>query len=587
MSKDIFLTIGFTLFVSIVLTACGGTTTTLAPPTVAPATAATLSMSFTPTKTFRFTWTDVSDATYYKLKEAITVGSGYTSVDDNIASTGMANRFDHVVPLYGRLNAKYILQSCNSIGCTDSPEVFTSTKVAEMASSIGKFDGSSGYRVGNYFGASVSLSHDGYTMAVGAQSNNSSATGINGNQNTTGANTSGAVYIYTRSGTSWSQQAFIKASNTGIGDFFGRSVSLSDDGNTLAVGAPQEDSNATGINGDQTDNSVSFAGAVYAFTRSGSTWSQQAYIKASNTARADHFGNAVSLSGDGNTLAVGAFYEDSNVTGINGIQSDISGNNQGAVYAFLRTGTNWLQQAYIKASDAGTHTHENFGYSVSLSVDGNTLAVSNPMFKLYVFIRSGSSWSQQAYVKPSNWTNTSGLLDVVGNSVSLSADGNTLAIGRKSDPSNATGINGDQTDSSAGGSGAVYIYTRSGTIWSQQAYIKASNVATSDQFGYSVSLSADGNGLAVGAIGEDSNTTGINSDQILDIALSSGAAYVFTRSGTSWSQQAYVKASDTGAGDSFGQSVSLSGDGSTLAVGAWANNSTYSNSDRVGAAYIY
>ena len=587
MSKDIFLRIGLTLFVSIVLAACGGTTTT------APATAATLSMSFTSTKTFRFAWTGVSDATSYKLKEAVTTDSGYVLINevssngfDHLDGTG-TNRFDHVVPLYGRLNAKYILQSCNSIGCTDSPEVFTSTKVAEMASSIGKFDGSSGYRVGNYFGASVSLSHDGYTMAVGAQSNNSSATGINGNQNTTGANTSGAVYIYTRSGTSWSQQAFIKASNTGIGDFFGRSVSLSDDGNTLAVGAPQEDSNATGINGDQTDNSVSFAGAVYAFTRSGSTWSQQAYIKASNTARADHFGNAVSLSGDGNTLAVGAFYEDSNVTGINGIQSDISGNNQGAVYAFLRTGTNWLQQAYIKASDAGTHTHENFGYSVSLSVDGNTLAVSNPMFKLYVFIRSGSSWSQQAYVKPSNWTNTSGLLDVVGNSVSLSADGNTLAIGRKSDPSNATGINGDQTDSSAGGSGAVYIYTRSGTIWSQQAYIKASNVATSDQFGYSVSLSADGNGLAVGAIGEDSNTTGINSDQTNNSASSSGAAYVFTRSGTSWSQQAYVKASDTGAGDSFGQSVSLSGDGSTLAVGAWLNNSTYSNSDRVGAAYIY
>ena len=115
------------------------------------------------------------------------------------------------------------------------------------------------------------------------------------------------MYVFTRSGTSWSQQAFIKASNTGIGDFFGSSVSLSDDGNTLAVGAPHEDSNATGVNGDQTDNSVAFAGAVYAFTRSGSTWSQQAYIKASNTARAsDHFGNAVSLSGDGNTLAVGA-----------------------------------------------------------------------------------------------------------------------------------------------------------------------------------------------------------------------------------------------------------------------------------------
>ena len=547
----------------------------------APVAAAALTMTFTPAKIFRFTWTGVSDATSYKLKEAINAGSGYTLINETTTSS-----FEHVVPLYARLNAKYILESCNAHGCTASVAVFTSTKVAEMASSIEKFNGS-GWTVGNYFGASVSLSNDGYTMAVGAQSNNSSETGINGNQNTSGANTSGAVYIYTRSGTSWFQQAFIKASNTGIGDFFGRSVSLSDDGNTLAVGAPQEDSNATGINGDQTDNSVSFAGAVYAFTRSGSTWSQQAYIKASNTARADHFGNAVSLSGDGNTLAVGAFYEDSNVTGINGIQSDISGNNQGAVYTFFRTGTNWLQQAYIKASDAGTHIHENFGYSVSLSVDGNTLAVSNPMFKLYVFIRSGSSWSQQAYVKPSNWTNASDPLDLVGNSVSLSADGNTLAIGRKSDPSNATGINGDQTDSSAGGSGAVYIYTRSGTIWSQQAYIKASNVATSDQFGYSVSLSADGNGLAVGAIGEDSNTTGINSDQTNNSASSSGAAYVFTRSGTSWSQQAYVKAIDTGAGDSFGQSVSLSGDGSTLAVGAWANNSTYSNSDRVGAAYIY
>ena len=133
----------------------------------------------------------------------------------------------------------------------------------------------------------------------------------------------------------------------------------------------------------------------------------------------------------------------------------------------------------------------------------------------------------------------------------------------------------------------MYIYTRSGTIWSQQAYIKASNVATSDQFGYSVSLSADGNVLAVGAIGEDSNAIGINGDETDNSASHSGAAYVFIRSGTRWSQQAYIKASDTDAGDQFGQSVSLSGDGSTLALGAWAKNSTYSNSDRVGAAYIY
>jgi len=167
MSKDIFLRIGLTLLVSIVLTACGGTTTT------APATAATLSMSFTSTKTFRFAWTGVSDATSYKLKEAVTTDSGYVLINE-VASNGFdhldgtgTNRFDHVVPLYGRLNAKYILQSCNSIGCTDSPEVFTSTKVAQMVDSIGYFKASNTGTLDN-FGFSVALSSDGNTLAVGA-----------------------------------------------------------------------------------------------------------------------------------------------------------------------------------------------------------------------------------------------------------------------------------------------------------------------------------------------------------------------------------------------------------------------------------
>ena len=471
------------------------------------------------------------------------MGSGYTSVDDNIVSTGTANSIDHVVPLYGRLNAKYILQSCNSIGCTDSPEVFTSTKVAQMVDSIGYFKASN-TDVNDNFGSSVTLSTDGNTMVVSALGEDSNATGINGDQTDNsfaGLNLhTGAVYVFTRSGTSWSQQAYIKASNTDYGDWFGGSVSLSSDGNALAVSANGEDSNATGINGDQTDNSLTNAGAAYVFSRTGTTWSQQAYVKASNTRAYHWFGDELSLSSDGNTLAVGANGEDSNATGINGDQTDNSLTNAGAAYVFSRTGTTWSQQAYVKASN--TEAGDSFGYRVSLS-----------------------------------------------------SDGNTLAVGAMKEDSNATGINGDQTDNSAANSGAAYVFTRSVTTWTQQAYVKASNTEDTDSFGDDLSLSSDGNTLAVGAPFEDSNATGINGDQTDNSAAGSGAVYVFARSGTSWSQQAYVKASITDRNDSFGTPI-LSGDGKTLAVGAYNEDSSATGvngdqstngSDGAGAVYVY
>ncbi|MEB2347675.1 MAG: integrin, partial [Comamonadaceae bacterium] len=145
---------------------------------------------------------------------------------------------------------------------------------------------------------------------------------------------SGAVYIFTRSGSTWSQQAYVKASNTGADDEFGASLALSADGGTLAVGAFGEKSNATGIDGDQANNSAAYSGAVYVFTRSGSTWSQQAYVKASNTDADDYFGRRLALSADGSTLAVGAYLEDSNATGIGGDQANNSAGSSGAVYLY-------------------------------------------------------------------------------------------------------------------------------------------------------------------------------------------------------------------------------------------------------------
>ena len=424
------------------------------------------------------------------------------------------------------------------------------------------------------FGYSVSLSGD--TLAVGAVGEASNTTGVNASQSDNSARGSGAVYIFTRSGTTWSQQAYLKASNTGRGDTFGHSVSLS--GDTLAVGASYESSSATGVNGSQSDNSARESGAVYVFTRSGTTWSQQAYLKASNTNAGDRFGHSVSLSGD--TLAVGAYYESSSATGVNGSQSDNTERSSGAVYIFTRSGTTWSQQAYLKASNTGRD--DLFGYSVSLS--GDTLAVgarresssatgvdgnqsdnsTTRSGAVYIFTRSGTTWSQQAYLKASN----TGAYDEFGSSVSLSGD--TLAVGAVGESSSATGVNGSQSDNSEGASGAVYVFTRSGTTWGQQAYLKASNTVTRDYFGSSVSLSGDT--LAVGAYIESSSATGVNGNQSDNSATRSGAVYIFTRSGTTWSQQAYLKASNTDAGDLFSSSVSLSGD--TLAVGAKSESSS-------------
>jgi acetyltransferase-like isoleucine patch superfamily enzyme len=439
------------------------------------------------------------------------------------------------------------------------------------------------------FGHSVALSGD--TLAVGAIEESSNATGVNGDQSSNAAELSGAVYVFTRSGGVWSQQAYLKASNTDEDDEFGHSVALS--GDTLAVGAYVEESAATGVNGDQSSNAVGTSGAVYVFTRSGVAWTQQAYLKASNTDEYDEFGRSVSLSGD--TLAVGAADERSNATGVNGDQSSNSAPGSGAVYVFTRSGGAWSQQAYLKASN--TDESDHFGGSVALS--GDTLAVgarsedsnatgvngdetSNDAYRsgaVYVFTRSGGVWSQQAYLKASNTDSN----DNFGQSVALSGD--TLAVGARSEGSNATGVNGDETSNTARRAGAVYVFTRSGVVWSQQAYLKASNTDGGDTFGQSVALSGDT--LAVGVYQEDSNATGVNGDQSSNAAEDSGAVYVFTRSGVAWTQQAYVKASNTDEDDEFGHSVALSGD--TLAVGAIgeSSNATGVNGDQSSNAAAY
>ena len=368
------------------------------------------------------------------------------------------------------------------------------------------------------------------------------------------------------------QAGYLKASNTNADDLFGSSVALSND--TLVVGAPNEASNATGMNGNEADNSAHDSGAVYVFTRTGDVWSQQAYLKASNTEAGDEFGIAVALLGD--TLAVGAWNEDSMATGVNGNQADNSMSGGGAVYVFTRTAGVWTQEAYVKASGYGGA----FGHSLALA--GETLAVGAPFEfgaatgingneadntaphagAVYVFTRTAGVWSQQAYIKASN-TDAG---DWFGWDLGLHGD--TLVVGAPIEASAATGVNGDQTDNSAQNSGAVYVFTRTAGVWSQQAYLKASNAGANKVFGGQVAFLGDV--IAVASRLEDSNGTGINGDQGNSDAPDSGAVYLFTRSGGVWTQKAYLKASNSDVGDMFGK-VALSGD--SLAVGAFHEDS--------------
>ncbi|MSO30224.1 MAG: integrin [Acidobacteria bacterium] len=503
-----------------------------------------------------------------------------------------------------------------------APSSLTQTAIIKASNAEAYDHFGEGGALPGHTGNTVALSRDGSTVAVGAPHEASGAAGSNPSPSDNSTMNAGAVYVYARSGSNWTQQAYLKPSNPQRNVHFGSVVALSDDGNTLAVAAAWESSAATGINGNQKDLTIPQAGAVYVFVRSGGRWLQQAYVKASNTGNrgegdlpgeGDQFGFSLALSGDGNTLAVGAPSEDSAATGVNGNQRDEGFNSAGAVYVYTRTGGAWTQRAYLKA-DAHTNTGlgDQFGFSVALSENGGTLAVgvydesgngrtvNAPINRerggsgaVYIWTRAGNAWTKQAYLK--TWNAEGG--DSWGSVVSLSSDGSTLAVGSLDEDCLCAGVHtnpetgiGDQKADMSSGGAAVFV--RNGTAWSQQAYLKASNPGQDDWFGVRLALSGDGNALVVAAPNEDSNGRGVNAANN-DGGAESGAAYLFVRAGGAWRQTAYIKAANADQYDEFGNAVAFSRDGRTLLVGARGEDSAPTagpadNSvDEAGAVYVF
>jgi FG-GAP repeat len=319
---------------------------------------------------------------------------------------------------------------------------------------------------------------------------------------------------------------------------FGSSVTLSTDGSTALVGSYKDGGGA---------------GAAFVYTRSGSDWKQQAVLHPNGQTGSAWFGRSVALSADGNTALIG------------GPQN---GGTTGAVWIFVRSGSTWTQQAMLLPPSRGKNQADyahgivanssygvSFGTSVALSADGNTGLVGASAYggfsgAAFAFVRSGSKWALQDK-EPLRPKDAAGLA-AVGGAVGLSADGNTALVGGSGDHS---------------GAGAAWEFVRKGSTWTQAGpKIKLQGARAADGFACSLSVSSDATVAVFGACTAENNT---------------GAAWIFTRTGSTWQQGAELEAGADAVGGSVGYSVGLSGDGLTAVVGAPSATSG------AGAAWVY
>ncbi|MEZ6038590.1 MAG: cadherin-like beta sandwich domain-containing protein [Planctomycetota bacterium] len=396
----------------------------------------------------------------------------------------------------------------------------TADEFVERVGTVGSLSGG-----GDELGYSVAI--DGDTLVVGSWR-------ADGGQIDTGV-----AYVLRRNGQVWQEEAFLSAATQVAGAGFGASVAI--EGDTLVVGqigtnqavvftrsgaiwtqravlfgnglAPYRYGNAVAISGDtiavasRDDDGelgpdyLESAGAVYVYTGSGANWTQVARLTASNPGQEDQFGYSLALDGD--TMVVGARFEDSTSTGIGSTPND-AGSDVGAAYVFTGAGATWTLQAYVKPAV----TTDVRWFGTSIDIDGDRMVVGAPLCNTlgidaglaYVFDRIGGVWSESAVLAGNN----TGSNDLFGWSVSV--DGDTIAVGARQESSNTTGTNPQQNDD-GDRSGAVYQYELTGQAWQQQVFLKASDAQDLAWFGFAVALSGDT--LVVGAPYHDGPGTDI------------------------------------------------------------------------------
>ncbi|UTF61495.1 FG-GAP repeat protein [Gilvimarinus sp. DA14] len=608
---------------TMLLSACGSDSDDNSTPPEAQAPDAAQVTAEISTKQVTLSWDDVDGATEYRVYRDLDGSSGYEPISEDITTSEFA------YPLAAHLtdwdDVRFQVEACNSAGCTPSEDIYIDgaaidaigylkadtpqdksaygfamaisddgstlavgsprydagnnvdagavylySKTDSGWSQTGRIDNpASDGGDGDLFGYAVDLSADGSQLLVTAPYEDGGSAGVNSANDDEPIRNSGAAYLFTQSGSAWQQTAYFKASNPDPNDFYGIRATINSDATRVAISAPFEASNAAGVNGDQGNNDIELAGAVYVYQLSDS-WAQEAYIKPSfpswpdspcfdpmppgiecDEASPSRFGYGLAFDDSGNTLAIGAPGENSADGQINGNQSDFKAKSAGAAYILRFANNSWQHTAYIKASNPSID--DEFGYALALSGDGNTLAVSAP-----------HEDSNLTGVHPSPIPNDTADLDV---------------------PFNEDG----EPDS-----GAAYVFSFDGSDWSQVRYIKAEATDEDDLFGWSVQLNSDGTTLAIGVPREDSEETGISDDWGNSSAPAAGAAYVYQYSDTdNWALSSYLKAINTDANDTFGRTLTLSGNGETLAVAATGEDSSQvdapanEDGEDSGAIYLY
>ncbi len=420
------------------------------------------------------------------------------------------------------------------------------------------------------FGWAVAVS--GNTVVVGAYNEGSDSNGSNTSDGSNNTVTSGAVYVFVRGNNQWIQQAYIKPSHIDLEIEFGKSLAI--DGDTLVVGSPGDRREVTGVNPPASNNNAGSSGAAYVFTRSGNTWTQQADIKPSNTKTGSRFGQSVAI--DNNTIIVGADAE----SGDGSDPLDISLYRAGAAYIYTRTGNTWVEEAYLKASNPDAE--DRFGWSVDISGDSvvigafgeasNASSQSNNLDgdsgAAYIFTRAGTSWTQQKYLKS--------LVNEADNRFGFSCaiSGDQLMIA-SAYYDNISQIN----------SGLVEVYQRTGTNWSHSQFISS---PTGGLFGWSMDM--DGSRAIVGARGATFNSSGVDEN---------GAAFSYELQLGNWEFQESYSAFNPGLYDFFGYDVGISQ--TTIIAGSpledsnstgtypadFASGANNDDGSNIGAAYIY
>ena len=382
----------------------------------------------------------------------------------------------------------------------------------------------------DYFGRAIAISDDGSTMVASSYGDDDNGSAA------------GAIYVYEWDGSSWVNEQKLTAADGVTDDYFGYAVDISADGNTIIVGAYLDD--------DKGSNS----GSAYIYTRADNTspWSAGDKITALAGAANDWFGFSVAISGDGLTAVVSGKLDDDN------------GTDSGSVYVYRFNGAVWNVITKQTASDGAAN--DFFGESVDVSYDGNTFVVGTPLND-DAGTDSGSAYVYQWDADESQFVETKFVAsddagaDHFGISVSVAADGKTVVVGSRYDDDTATD------------SGSAYVYDFDGIKWNESQKLNASDAGASDYFGHSVTISADGKTIVVGAYANDS-VEGANT----------GSAYLFKYDGELWQETKILTSINPAAGEDFATAVAISGDGNKIAVDAHLRDNNGVDS---GSVYTY